>query len=119
MNDNKIFWEFCQEKKLVFQKCKNCGKIRWPYSIACPECYSFDYEYYESKGIGKIYTYAIFHMAFDKKFKDKVPYVIAVIELENGVKFLSNIINTTFEKIECNKDVKLVWDNNIPKFEVI
>ena len=121
--DNRIFWENCKNKKLVFQKCTKCGKVRWPFSIACPDCYSFDYEIIESKGKGKIYTYAIFHVPFDKSFKDKVPYVIAIIELDEGVKFFSNIINTPFDEIDCEIKVKVVWerygDYYIPKFEKV
>ncbi len=118
--DNEIFWNFCKEQKLMFQQCKKCGKIRWPYSIACPECYSFEYSYYQSSGKGKIYSYVIYNVAFDKFFKDKVPYVVAIILLENNVKFLSNIVKSNFNEIECEKEVEIFWEKYdnlyIPKF---
>ncbi len=120
--DNAIFWENCKKKKLVFQKCKNCGKIRWPYSIACPECYSFEYEFIESKGNGKIYSYVIYNVPFDKNFKDKVPYIVAIIELDEGVKFLSNIVDTDFNNLKCEQKVNLFWEKQdeyyIPKFKI-
>ena len=116
--DNKIFWKYCKEKKLAFQKCSDCGKVRWPYSIACPECHSFNYEIIFSSGKGIIYSYVVYNVPFDKEFKDKVPYVVGIIELEEGVRILSNIVESSFEKIECGKKVKLIWDDYIPKFKL-
>ncbi len=121
--DNNYFWENCKDKKLLFQKCSNCNKVRWPYSIVCPECYSFNYDYIESKGFGKIYSYVIYNVAFSDEFKDKIPYIVAIIQLKEGVKFLSNIINSNINEIKCDKPVKLVWEPYkefyIPKFEII
>lgn len=121
--DNKVFWENCKKKKLVFQKCKNCGKVRWPYSIACPECHSFEIEYINSKGEGKVYTYTVFHIPFHPDFKDKVPYIVAIIELDEGVRFLSNIVNSNPDELECEKRVKVYWEKFneyfVPKFELI
>jgi len=118
--DNREFWNFCREKKLIFQKCTNCGKIRWPYSFCCPECYSSDYHLSESKGLGRIYSYVIYNVPFHKDFKDRVPYIVGVIELDEGVKFLSNIVAKNFENIHCGEKVKLFWeklnDFYIPKF---
>ena len=121
--DNRIFWEGCKQKKLLFQKCNNCGKIRWPYSIACPECYSFSWEIVESKGKGKIYSYVVYNVPFHKEFKDRVPYIVAIIELNEGIKFLSNIVEIDKDKIECNKEVEIFWekfnDYYLPKFRVV
>jgi uncharacterized OB-fold protein len=122
--DDKFFWDGCKEHKLLFQKCQNCGLVRWPPSIICPNCYSRDTEIVEATGKGKIYTYAIYHQVYHQGFENEVPYVTAVIELEEGPHFLSNIIDYEPDEIECDMPVELVWEDvtqefSLPKFKPI
>jgi len=120
--DTEIFYNGCKNKRLLFQKCKKCGKVRWPYSHGCPECFSFDKEIVEVKGYGKIYSFTIYNVAFHKLFKGRVPYVVAVVELEHNVKFMSNIVESSFDKIKCDAPVKVVWEQAgeyfLPKFKL-
>lgn len=121
--DTEFFYNKCNDKKIMFQQCKKCGFVRWPVSFACPECYSKDYEYITSKGIGKIFSFTVFRTAFHRAFKEKLPYIVAIIEMEEKVKLVSNIVNTPLEKVKCNTSVKVVWEKEgdffLPKFEVM
>ncbi|MGC9103125.1 MAG: Zn-ribbon domain-containing OB-fold protein [Desulfurella sp.] len=119
--DTKFFWEATQNKELKFQKCRNCGHVRWPASIACPECHSFDFEYVISKGIGKIYSFVVYNVAFHEAFKQNLPYVVAIIELEEGPHILSNVITNNPAELRCEMPVEVIWEEyenyNIPKFK--
>jgi len=120
--DDKFFWDGCKEHKLMFQKCLNCGLVRWPPSIICPNCHSNDTEVIEVAGKGKIYTYAVYHQAYHPGFESEVPYVTAVIELEDGPHFLSNIIGCELDEVECDMSVEVVWEDitkefSLPKFK--
>jgi len=108
-NDAKAFWEGCKEKKLVFQKCKVCGHTRWPAAYICPECLSTEYNYIEVPSRGKIYSYVKFCYAFHPSVEEKLPYYVAVIDLDCGVTMLSNITDTPEEKIKCGATVACVW----------
>jgi uncharacterized OB-fold protein len=119
--DDKSFWDGCREHRLLFQKCPDCGLIRWPPSMLCPNCHSHDTELVQSNGKGTVYTYAIYHQAYHPGFEDEVPYVTAVIELEEGPHFLSNIVDCAVHEIECNMPVEVVWEDiaeefSLPKF---
>jgi uncharacterized OB-fold protein len=121
--DTAFFWEATKNKQLKFQKCSDCGYVRWPASIACPQCHSTNFEYVISKGIGKIYSFVVYKVAFHKAVKDSLPYVVAIVELDEGPRMLSNIINCDPSNLRCNIPVKVVWEEalefNIPKFELI
>lgn len=122
--DDKFFWDGCKEHKLLFQKCQKCGLVRWPPSIICSNCYSQDTEVIESTGKGRIYTYAIYHQAFHPGFKSEVPYMTALIELEEGPHFLSNVIDCEPSDVECDMPVEVVWENitqefSLPKFKPV
>ncbi len=121
--DTKEFWEGCKEKRLRFQQCTACGHVRWPPSNLCPNCHSFDFRWIEASGRGKIYTFTVYHMAFYPFWEDKVPYITAVVELEEGPKFLSNIVGAGFQNLSCGTPVEVVWDKAgeyfVPRFRVV
>ena len=122
--DTEPFWDYCCKHEFRLQKCADCGTVRWPASIVCPNCLSGNFDWELMSGKGKIYSFVIFHKAFHKNFKDKVPYVVAIIALDEGPKFLSNVVNCDISKVACEKRVSLTWLDNeeaafaIPVFEL-
>ena len=119
--DDRVFWEGCRAHELRFQKCNSCGLIRWPSSIICPECYSDSAEWIKASGRGSVYTYAVFHQAYHPGFENELPYITAVIALEEGPHFMSNIVDCKPEDIGCDMPVEVVWDDiteeyTLPKF---
>ena len=119
--DDRNFWEGCRKHELRFQKCTNCGFVRWPASILCPECHSASTQWILASGKGKIYTFAVHHRAYHPGFQNEVPYVTAVIELEEGPHFLSNIIGCKTSDVRCEMSVAVVWEDineefSLPKF---
>ena len=119
--DTRPFWEACQRHELRFQKCLSCGHVRWPASILCPVCYSRETEWIKSSGQGKVYTFVVHHQAFHPAFEPDLPYVTAVIDLEDGPHFLSNIVGCPPEDVACDMPVEVTWvdvhpDFSLPKF---
>lgn len=107
--DTKMFWEGCKEHKLEIQRCKKCGKLRWPAAFLCPDCLSSETEMQEMSGDGTLYSYVTFQKAFHPSVQDKLPYTVGVIELEGGVRIISNIVDCEPEQLACNKKVKMKW----------
>ena len=120
-SDTKPFWNGCRKHELRFQKCLDCGHVRWPPSIICTQCHSSNTEWIISSGKGKIYTYVIFHQVFHKGFVEDVPYVTASVELEEGPRLLSNVVEYDVNDIYCEMPVEVVWEEiseefTLPKF---
>ena len=107
--DTVFFWEGCGNHQLRFQKCDECGHVRWPASIICPKCHSIKTSYIVSEGEGEIYSFVIYHAVFNSNFKNKVPYVVAVVRLKEGPHLLTNIVDCDFAKLRCGRKVKVVW----------
>jgi uncharacterized OB-fold protein len=75
-----------------------------------------------ASGKGKIYTFAVYHRAYHPGFQKDLPYVTAVIELEEGPHFLSNIIGCKTDEVRCDMPVEVVWEDineefSLPKFK--
>lgn len=90
--DSEPYWEYCEKKELRMQKCSSCGHVRFPPSVICPKCLCEDSEWEKLSGQGKVFTYVIFHHAFYPGYADDVPYNTAIIELEEGPRMHTHII---------------------------
>jgi len=121
--DSKLFWDGCRKHELRFQKCVDCQHIRWPPSIICPLCHSRDTEVIVASGKGKIFTFAIYRQAYHNAFENDVPYIVAIVELAEGPRVLSNIVGSIPEEIGCDMPVEVMWEDineevTLPKFKV-
>lgn len=117
-SETEIFWNGCKQHQLRFQSCTNCGLIRWPPSFLCPNCHSAQFEIIISSGKGRIYTYAVFHKCYHDVFINDIPYVTAVIELKEGIKFLTRLIAEDISKVACEEEVELFWDETTADFPI-
>lgn len=122
--DNEHFWKGCADHELRFQKCAQCGFIRWPASFICPECHSTNKELMTASGRGRIYSFVVYHVPYHPAFKDDLPYVVALVELEEGPRFLSNIVGCDPGAVACDMPVEVVWEDitgewSLPKFRTL
>jgi uncharacterized OB-fold protein len=122
--DTEPFWKGCKEHQLRFQKCEDCGHVRWPPSIICPTCYSRETDWIVAGGKGKIFSFAVYHHAYHPAFKNDLPYVVAIVELEEGPHLLTNIIGCDHEALRCEMPVQVIWEDiaegfSLPKFQPI
>lgn len=83
------------KRNILGSKCKKCGHLMIPLKPVCSNCGSFDVEIFETKGEGILKNFTIIYIA-PEKFKDKIPYVVALVELSEGGKVLGRLIETDF-----------------------
>lgn len=120
---SKVFYDGCNEGKLLYQKCRDCNEvIFFPQSI-CPGCLSHNVEWKESQGKGKLYSFTITHSNAPPEFAKDTPYVLAIVEMNEGYKMMTNIIETDFDRLKCDVDVEVVFDKvteeiTLPKFRL-
>jgi uncharacterized OB-fold protein len=76
------FWVSCAEHILVMPLCLTCGKLRWYPRSMCHRCHSLDWDWTPVSGKGRIFTYSVVRRAFDPGFADEIPFVVALVELD-------------------------------------
>ena len=106
--DTKRFWDGCLEGQLLLQRCGNCGAWRHPPSPICAVCLSDVQEWIPARGRGTVYTYTVVREA-RRGWEKLVPYVVAVIALEEGPHILSNIVNVAPEQIAIGMPVEVTF----------
>jgi uncharacterized protein len=86
------YWDSLQRGQLSFQKCRHCGHAWLPARTECPSCLQADWHWVPASGRAKVVSWVVFHIAYHKAFENRLPYNVAVIELEEGPRLISNVI---------------------------
>lgn len=113
--ETQPFWEGTKRHELVIQKCRDCGKFRFYPRAICPHCFSYNTEWTKVSGRGKIYSFTIAHRAASPVFRQDIPYNIAIIELQEGVRMMSNIVECRNEDLKVDMPVEVVFDDVTPE----
>jgi uncharacterized OB-fold protein len=101
------YWrEIPQRYRLEAGKCKKCGKVYFPPRIICAECKSQEFETVNLQREGKLLTYTIIRVA-PSQFVDQTPYAMGIVELNDGVKILSQIADCDLDKLEIGQKVRI------------
>ena len=101
------FYDWCRQGELRFQRCKNCGSFRHVPREICAECSSFDWEWVRSSGRGSIYTWTVVERALHPAFGKSTPYAPVVIEMEEGVRLLSQMLDVPPGELKIGMPVQV------------
>jgi uncharacterized OB-fold protein len=85
------FWRHCADERLCFQVCGSCNLWRHLPRWFCARCGSPNWSWKESSGRGQVYTWTVTHQASLPQFASDAPYIVAVVELEEGVRMVSRL----------------------------
>lgn len=120
--ETQHFWDGCRDGKLLLQRCRESGKAYFPPRPFSPFTGSRDVEVFEASGKAKLYSYVINHRPA-RGFEDIAPYAIAVVELDEGVRMMTNIVDCeqTPEALELDMPLEVVFEKvsdtiTLPKF---
>ena len=102
------FWEAVKQKRLVFQRCTECKEFLHPPRPMCHKCHSYDLEWVESTGRGKIYSWVVFTREVNPLYR--APFEVVVVEMEEkGVRFISNMAEGNPEDLYMGMPVEVVF----------
>jgi uncharacterized OB-fold protein len=105
----KPFWDAARDGRFVLQRCRECRRHVFYPRIACPHCQADALEWVPASGRGTIYSYTVVHANSPSAFAVDVPYVVAVIRLEEGVQMLSNVVDCDPSTVRCDQPVEVTF----------
>ncbi len=123
--ETKPFWEAAKQHKLVIPRSRQTGEyFFYPRALSPGDDMSEDIEWVESEGKGKVWTFSVHHMGPSKAYKGEPPYVVALIEMQEGVKMMSNVVDVDPKEVFIGMDVQVVFDDvtdevTLPKFKPV
>jgi uncharacterized OB-fold protein len=111
-----------EDGRLTFQRCADCGHAWLPARTECPECWSPDHSREDAGGMATVVSWVVFHVAFDPRFKDRTPYNVALVDLDEGPRLITNIIEIPAGEDIVGKRVALCFEEDmgrrLPRFRL-
>lgn len=105
------FWEALREHRVRIQHCATCGHwVHYPRSH-CPFCLGTELEWKDVSGEGTLYTFTIARAPTAPAFADEVPQKLAVVELDEGPRLTSTLVNVAPEQIVVGMRVRPVFED--------
>ncbi len=105
------FWDATKDKQLLLQWCKPCNAVVHYPRVACPSCLGEDLEWRAASGSGEVYAYCVMRNPANPAMADRVPYVVALVDLEEGARMMTNIVGCTPEDVSVGMPVRVAWED--------
>jgi uncharacterized protein len=95
----RTYWEAAARGELRLPRCVACTTFAWPPRPRCPACGSDRIDWVRTSGRGVVHTFTVVHQASDPDFRARVPYVVAMIDLDEGVRLLGNVVDCAVDDV--------------------
>jgi len=112
---SKPFWEGTKQHKLLLKRCKSCGHIDHPPYLYCTECQGDDCEWIEASGKATLYAFAINEYGVPFPFMPDLPYVTALLDLPEGPRMLSNVVECDPKELRNGMELEVVFEDASPE----
>ena len=109
------FWDAAREPRLSIQRCRACVQNHFYPRELCPHCHSIFFFFFNDTATAEIYTYTIARKPAGPVFAADVPYVIALIALDEGPRMLTNIVTNDVEQVRIGDRVTVKFDDVTPE----
>jgi len=107
-SDDQPFWDALTEDRVILPQCRACDHVIWYPRPVCPGCGGSDVEWIDASGDGTVYSFSVTLKA-PGRFSEHVPFVVAYVELDEGPRVLTNIVDTDVETVHVGQRVSAVF----------
>jgi uncharacterized OB-fold protein len=109
---SRAFWEAASTGVLAIQRCRNCDAYEWTPQVACSRCYTETLTWVPVSGRGTVYSFSVVHRPQTSDFE--APYVVAIVELEEGVRMLTDLVDVDAAQVHIGQPVEVAFDEETP-----
>ena len=116
------FWDATRDRRLVLPWCTECERPFWYPRPVCPRCLRPDIDWRQASGRGEVYAVSVMHRPGNPTMQGRVPYAVALVDLEEGVRIMSNVVGAAPEEVKVGMPVTVTWEQlsdgrHLPLFE--
>ena len=105
---NKAFWDATAEGRFQLQRCNECDTVLWFPRRQCPSCWTENISTFDASGKGIIYSFAVIRKGA-MLYKEAGPFVVAYVELAEGPRVMTNIVECDVDAVKVGMPVEVVW----------
>lgn len=120
--DSQGYWQAAAEGRLTLRKCNDCGALHFMPRFLCPECWSEDIAQIDASGRATVHSFSIIRRASDPAFAHLCPYVVALVDLEEGPRMMCNILGDDALQVQIGDAVSVLFEDRgegakLPQFQ--
>lgn len=107
--ETQVFWDAAREHRLLIQRCCACGEAYFYPRPFCPTCWSHDVVWEDASGDATLYTWSVVHVNDLPPFNERVPYVAAVVDLAEGPRMMTNVVDCGFDDLVVGMSLRVAY----------
>jgi uncharacterized OB-fold protein len=111
-SDTAEYWQACNRDELLYQRCDSCGHVQFYPRRICTACQSNDLGWHRSAQKGTIHSFTVVHRAANRAFDADVPFVLALIDLDEGFRMMTNVIGEECRTATIGRRVRVVFEQH-------
>ena len=120
-HETREYWDAARERRLLIKRCRACGRTHFYPRPFCPHCWSDEVEWEQASGRATLYTWSVVRRNDLPPFGERVPYVAAVVDLDEGPRMMTNVVDCEFDALEVGMPLEVLFqeiseDVTIPVF---
>ena len=113
------FYDGAREHRLMIQQCAACGVVIWPVKSRCDNCMQPTVNWVQASGKATLYSFALMHQVYHPGFASEVPYIIAQVDLEEGLRILTNLVDCSSSDLQIGMPLAITDEVTLPKFRPV
>jgi uncharacterized OB-fold protein len=116
------FWDATRAREFVLPWCVECARPMWYPRDVCPACLGSEIEWRPASGDGEVYAVGVHSIPGPGRDRDDIPYAVVLVELAEGVRMMTNVVNVDATTVTVGMPVRITWlplsdGRNLPQFE--
>jgi len=113
------FWEAARRHELFMPRCTMCDYVFFYPRSECPRCLSTNLEWVKVSGRARLHSFTVVQQPANAAFRDDVPYVYAVVQLDEGPRLVSNIVQCDIDTLRVDMPLEAVFDDVTPEWTLV
>ena len=110
------YWDAAAEGRLLVQRCDACERHQWYPRAHCVVCGAADPAWVEAKGTGRLHTFTVLEKTPNPEFQGELPYVLAIVQLDEGVRVAANVVGVDHDALACEMPLEVTFVDGLPCF---
>lgn len=116
---SRPYWEAAHRHELRLPKCDDCGTLRIQFERWCPRCGSEKSTWARLSGRGTVWSHCTFHRKYFPEFEADLPYGVALVQLEEGPKLITNLVGVKHDEVRIGMPVEVFFDDVTPEVTLV